>query len=79
MTPDERNMLLDLASKVAQTPAPQRDPDAENIIRTKIGSRPDALYLMTQTVFIQKMALQRAQQQIQDLQQRPGQGQVAAS
>jgi hypothetical protein len=79
MTPDERNMLLDLASKVAQTPAPQRDPEAENIVRTKIGSRPDALYLMTQTVLIQNMALQRAQQQIQELQQKAGQGQVTAS
>lgn len=78
MTPDERDMLNDLASKVAQMAAPQRDPEAENIIRTKIGSRPDALYLMTQTVLIQNMALQRAQQQIQELQQRPGQGQVAA-
>ncbi len=79
MTPDERNMLNDLAGKVAQMPAPQRDPEAENIIRTKIGSRPDALYLMTQTVLIQNMALQRAQQQIQDLQQRGGQAQVTSS
>lgn len=79
MTPDERNMLNDLAGKVAQMAAPQRDPEAEDIIRTKIGSRPDALYLMTQTVLIQNMALQRAQQQIQDLQQRVGQGQVSAS
>jgi hypothetical protein len=79
MTTDERNMLMDLANKIAQMPAPQRDPEAEDIIRTKIGSRPDALYLMTQTVLIQNMALQRAQQQIQELQQRTGQGQVTAS
>ncbi len=78
MTPDERNMLSDLADKVAQMPAPPRDPEAEELIRTKIGKRPDALYLMTQTVLIQNMALQRAQQQLQDLQQRPGQGQVSS-
>src|ERR1700759_5464652 len=70
MTPDERNMLADLADKIAKTPAPPKDPDAENFIRTKIGNRPDALYLMTQTVLIQNLALQRAQQQIQDLQNR---------
>lgn len=72
MTQDERNMLTDLANKFAQTPAPPKDPEAEDFIRTRIGSRPDALYLMTQTVLIQNLALQHAQQQIQDL-QRSGQ------
>ena len=70
MTQDERNMLSDLANKIAQTPAPPRDPDAEDFIRKSIGTRPDALYLMTQTVLIQNMALQQSQHQIQELQQR---------
>ncbi len=70
MTPDERTLLTDLADKIAQTPAPARDKEAEELIRTRIGSRPDALYLMTQTVLIQNLALQHAQQQIQELQQR---------
>jgi hypothetical protein len=70
MTPDERNMLTDLANKFAQTPAPPKDQEAEDFIRTKIGNRPDALYLMTQTVLIQNLAIQHAQQQIQELQER---------
>ncbi|MCU1294115.1 MAG: putative transrane protein, partial [Bryobacterales bacterium] len=78
MTPDERNMLTDLANKIAQTPPPPKDPEAEELIRTKIGSRPDALYLMTQTVLIQNMALQQAQQQLQQLQQSSG-GQSSGS
>ena len=69
MTPEERQMLTDLANKVAQTPAPPIDAEAEEFIRTRIGSRPDALYLMTQTVLIQNMALEHARQQIQQLQQ----------
>ncbi len=69
MTPEERQMLTDLANKVAQTPAPPVDKEAEDFIRTRIGSRPDALYLMTQTVLIQNMALDQAKQQIQQLQQ----------
>ena len=73
MTPDERNMLTDLANKVAQTQPPAHDAEAEDFIRTHIGNRPDALYLMTQTVLIQNLALQHAQQQIQELQQRSGQ------
>ncbi len=70
MTPEERRLLTDLATKVSQTPPPARDPEAEDFIRKNIGSRPDALYLMTQTVLIQNMAIEQAQQQIRELQQR---------
>lgn len=76
MTPDERNMLADLANKIAKTPPPPRDSEAEDFIRKNIGNRPDALYLMTQTVLIQNMALEQAQQQIQQLQQQAGAGVV---
>src|SRR6476661_6069102 len=75
MTPEERRMLTDLANKVAQTPAPPRDPEAEDFIRTQIGKRPDALYLMTQTVLIQNLALDQAKRQIEELQARQGQTQ----
>jgi uncharacterized protein len=68
MTPDERKMLSDLADKIAQTPPPPKDAEAEEFIRKRIGSRPDALYLMTQTVLIQNLALQHAQEQIEQLQ-----------
>ena len=76
MTPDERNMLTDLANKFAQTPAPPKDSEAEEFIRTKIGARPDALYMMTQTVLIQNLALQQAQRQIEEL--RSGSGQLSS-
>lgn len=78
MTQDERNMLQDLANKIAQAPPPPKDQEAEDFIRTKIGSRPDALYMMTQTVLIQNLALQNAQQQIQQLQQQAGSGQLSS-
>ena len=61
VTPEERQLLSDLAGKIAQTPPPPRDAEAEDFIRKNIGSRPDALYLMTQTVLIQNMAIQQAQ------------------
>lgn len=67
MTPEERQMITDLANRIAQTPPPSRDPEAEELIRTKIGSRPDALYLMTQTVLIQNMAIDHARQEIDQL------------
>jgi hypothetical protein len=73
MTPEERTMLEDLADKVQKTQVPPKDPEAEDFIRKSIGSRPDALYLMTQTVLIQNMALEHAQQQIRELQERASQ------
>ena len=73
MSPEEKQLLADLANKIAQTPAPQRDPEAEDFIRTHIGSRPDALYLMTQTVLIQNMALDHASQEIAQLRQQVAQ------
>jgi hypothetical protein len=79
VTPEESRLLSDLAAKISQTPAPPRDPEAEDFIRKNIGSRPDALYLMTQTVLIQNMAIQQAQQQIRDLQQRAPQQAPAGS
>jgi hypothetical protein len=75
MTPEEKQLLTDLANKIAQTPAPARDPEAEDFIRTHIGARPDALYLMTQTVLIQNMAIDHANQEIAQLrQQAPASG-----
>src|SRR5258708_22199703 len=73
MTPEEQKMLDDLANKVAQAPPPAIDPEADQLIRTKIGSRPDALYVLTQTVLIQNMAIDHAHQQIQELQQHAAQ------
>lgn len=67
MTDDERKILNDFADRFAATPSPPKDSEAEQFIRTRIGSRPDALYLMTQTVLMQNLALQQAQQQIQQL------------
>ena len=79
MTADERKMLEDLANKFQNTPSPPKDAEAEDFIRTRIGSRPDALYLMTQTVLIQNLALQQAQHQLRDLQQHSGQPAQVAS
>jgi uncharacterized protein len=70
MTPEERDMLSELAAKIAQTPAPAHDPEADEFIRTNIGKRPDALYILTQTTLIQNLAIQHAQQEIQELKQR---------
>jgi hypothetical protein len=69
MTPQERQLLESFLDRIANTPSPQRDPEADALIREKIGSRPDALYILTQTALIEDIALRQANARIQELQQ----------
>ena len=79
MTAEEREMLTDLANKIAQTPTPALDLQADEFIRANIGKREDALYILTQTVLIQNLAIQHAQQELQELKQRAAQAPQAGS
>jgi hypothetical protein len=73
MTDEERQLIQGLADRIRNAPAPQVDRDADNLIRQSIGARPDALYILTQTVLIQEMALNQAKKQIEDLKAQPAQ------
>jgi hypothetical protein len=70
MTDQERQMIQALAKRIQDAPAPQIDRDADDLIRRTIGARTDALYILTQTVLIQEMALTQAKAQIDELKQR---------
>ena len=69
MTSQERQLLESFLDRIANAPAPQRDPEADALIRERIGSRPDALYILTQTALIEDIALRNANARIQELQQ----------
>ena len=73
MTDQERQLIQDLASRIQNAPAPQIDREADELIRRTIGSRPDALYILTQTVLIQEMALGQAKSQIEELKRQAAQ------
>jgi hypothetical protein len=73
MTDEERQLIQTLADHVKNAPAPQVDRDADNLIRQTIGARPDALYILTQTVLVQEMAINQAKQQIEQLKQQAAQ------
>lgn len=68
MTEQERQLISGLADQIKNAPAPQIDRDAYDLILHTIGTRPDALYILTQTVLIQQLALDQAKQQIDQLQ-----------
>jgi uncharacterized protein len=67
MTEQEQQLINGLAEQIRNAPAPQIDRDANNMIQRTIGARPDALYILTQTVLLQQMALDQAKAQIEDL------------
>jgi uncharacterized protein len=71
MTPEEQTMLGDLIDRVMQTRLTEKDPEAEQLLNQQLGRNPDALYILAQTVLVQKYALEQAQAQLQQLQQAP--------
>jgi hypothetical protein len=78
MTPQEQDMIGDLIDRVQKTQLAEKDPDAEQMLQQGLGRTPDALYILAQTVLVQKYALDQAQSQladakdqIQQLQQHP--------
>lgn len=63
MTDQERQLITDLADRIRNAPPTQIDRDAYDLILHTIGTRPDALYFLTQTVILQQIALDHATSQ----------------
>jgi hypothetical protein len=78
MTPQEQDMIGDLIDRVQKTQLSEKDPDAEQMLQQGFARTPDALYILAQTVLVQKYALDQAQtqlaqakEQIEQMQQHP--------
>lgn len=71
MTPQEESMLGDLIRRVQQTQLPEKDAQAQQLLDQQLGRNPDSLYVLAQTVLVQKYALEQAQRQIEQLKQQP--------
>lgn len=67
MTPQEQEMIQGLIDRVNQTQLPEKDSQAEQLLTQTLGRNPDALYILAQTVLVQKYALDQAQKQLADL------------
>lgn len=72
MTPQEQQLLQQLAQRINQTRLTEKDPDAENLLGKELGANSDALYILAQTVLVQDLTLQRANSHIADLEQQIG-------
>ncbi len=69
MTPQEEQLINSLMERVNQTRLQEKDPDAEALLNRSLGSNPDALYILAQTVLVQNIALEQAKAQVAQLQQ----------
>jgi hypothetical protein len=64
MTPQEQDMISGLIDRVEKTQLAEKDMDAEQMLQQGLGRNPDALYILAQTVLVQKYALEQAQTQL---------------
>jgi hypothetical protein len=64
MTPQEQNMIDGLIDRIQKTQLEEKDMDAEQMLQQGLGRNPDALYILAQTVLVQKYALEQAQTQL---------------
>src|SRR6266481_4439014 len=67
MTPQERELLTNLIGRLRQAPAQAKDREADQLIADLVRERPDAAYILAQTVLIQDYSLHQAQGRIAEL------------
>ena len=58
-----------LVGRVNQTQLQEKDPDAEALLNRSLRPKPEALYILAQTVLVQNIALYQARARVAQLQQ----------
>jgi len=67
MTPHETALVTILLGRLKKTDSPDKDPEAETLIRQTTAEQPDSAYHLVQTVLIQDLSLHVAQNRIAEL------------
>jgi len=67
MAPHEKALVTVLLERLKKTDSPDKDPEAETLIRQTTAEQPDAAYHLVQTVLIQDLSLHVAQNRIAEL------------
>ena len=79
MTPQERDLIESVFSRLAQTTGTPKDPEAQALIAERIGALPDAAYGLVQAVLVQENIIKQAQLHIADLERRLAEPPAATS
>jgi uncharacterized protein len=75
MTPQERSLLENFLSQLAQVRGVTKDAEAERLIAQAVEQQPDATYLVVQRALLLGQALEQAKARIAALEQGEGRGQ----
>lgn len=67
MTPEENDLISNLFERMRRQGLAEIDEEAAQLIARSMRANPDAAYQLVQTVIVQNMALERAEQKIADL------------
>ncbi len=67
MTPQERDLVIELFDRLAEIESAPRDREAERVIADELNRAPHAIYALVQTVLVQDEALKAADARIQEL------------
>jgi hypothetical protein len=78
MTPRERELILKVADEVRAADRSEIDPAAERLIREEVAAQRNAAYLLTQRVIVDELALRRAEERIEELEDRLRRGGLPA-
>ena len=70
MNSDERQLITDLFGRMQAHGPVEKDADAAALIAQQVRAMPDAPYMLVQSVLVQEMALQQADERIRDLESR---------
>ena len=68
MTMQEQQMIDELVERIRNTQLAEKDSAAEQRLQQGLSGYPDAIYVLAQTVLVQKYGLEQAQQQLQAMQ-----------
>src|SRR5262245_42835582 len=79
MTPDERNLITSLFDRLASTSNQPKDPEADQLIRSKVTENPSAPYLLAQSTLVMQHALTNAQSRISALERQIAESNAPAS
>jgi uncharacterized protein len=79
MTPQERDLITTLLTRLKSAGGQQKDPEADGLIRQAMAEQPDAPYYLVQTVLIQDLSLHNAQNRIADLERQLTEAQQQAA
>jgi uncharacterized protein len=70
MTPEERRLIEDLFDRMMSYGSPEKDREADSLIKERLRAMPDAAYMLTQSVLVQEQALQAANERVAELEDR---------